>query len=142
MAKKKNAQPEARSRITDAFSVFARSTSTVLGSAWAFTVALLVIVVWAVTGPTFHFSDTWQLIINTGTTIVTFLMVFLIQNTQNRDAKAAHLKLDEIIRVLSGARKHLVNMEKMSDEDLEELQNEFSRVREKATRVLKKGRRE
>ncbi len=142
MAKKKNAQPEVRSRITDAFSVFARSTSTVLGSAWAFTVALLVIVVWAVTGPTFHFSDTWQLIINTGTTIVTFLMVFLIQNTQNRDAKAAHLKLDEIIRVLSGARKHLVDMEKMSDEDLNELQNEFSRVREKATRVLKKSRRE
>ncbi|MGB8342337.1 MAG: low affinity iron permease family protein [Chthoniobacterales bacterium] len=142
MAKKKNAQPEVRSRITDAFSVFARSTSTVLGSAWAFAVALLVIVVWAVTGPTFHFSDTWQLIINTGTTIVTFLMVFLIQNTQNRDAKAAHLKLDEIIRVLSGARKHLVDMEKMSDEDLKELQNEFSRVREKATRVLKKSRRE
>ena len=142
MAKKKNAQPEVRSGMTDAFSVFARSTSTVLGSAWAFTVALLIIVVWAVTGPTFHFSDTWQLIINTGTTIVTFLMVFLIQNTQNRDAKSAHLKLDEIIRVLGRARKHLVNMEKMSDEDLEELQNEFSRVREKATRVLKKGRRE
>ena len=100
MAKTKNAQPEVRSRITDAFSVFARSTSTVLGSAWAFTVALLVIVIWAVTGPAFHFSDTWQLIINTGTTIVTFLMVFLIQNTQNRDAKAAHLKLDEIIRAL------------------------------------------
>ena len=127
--------------MTDAFSVVARSTSTVLGSAWVFTVPLLIIVVWAVTGPTFHFSDTWQVIINTGTTIVTFLMVFLIQNTQNRDAKSAHLKLDEIIRGLGRARKHLANME-MPDENLEELQNEFSRVREKATRVLKKGRRE
>src|SRR6476620_1245353 len=83
-------------RIRDAFGVFARKTSNILGSAWAFVIALLIIVVWAATGPTFHYSDTWQLIINTGTTIVTFLMVFLIQNTQNRDAKAVHLKLDEL----------------------------------------------
>src|SRR6266403_2216725 len=79
--------------VSDAFRVFARRSSKVLGSAWAFAVAILIIVVWAGTGPTFHYSDTWQLIINTGTTIVTFLMVFLIQNTQNRDAKAVHLKL-------------------------------------------------
>jgi low affinity Fe/Cu permease len=83
----------------------------VLGSAWAFAAAILIIVVWAVTGPAFHYSDTWLLIINTVTTIVTFLMVFLIQNTQNRDAKAAHLKLDEIIRALKGARNELVDLE-------------------------------
>ena len=89
---------------SDAFRIFARRSSTVLGSAWAFSgIAILVIVIWGLTGPAFHYSNTWQLIINTGTTIVTFLMVFLIQNTQNRDAKAAHLKLDEIIRALEGA---------------------------------------
>jgi low affinity Fe/Cu permease len=140
MTKTKKAQPEVNSRIIDAFSVFARSTSAVLGSAWAFTVALLVIVIWVVTGPAFHFSDTWQLIINTGTTIVTFLMVFLIQNTQNRDAKAVHLKLDELIRALRGARNDLVDMEKMSDEELKKLENEFSRLRKKAIRPFKKGR--
>ena len=123
----------------DVFSVFARSTSSVLGSAWVFAAALLIIVIWGITGPAFHFSDTWQLIINTGTTIVTFLMVFLIQNTQNRDAKAVHLKLDEIIHSLSRARNHLVDLEKMSEEDLEKLQDEFTRVREKATRALKKA---
>ena len=90
--------------VSDAFRIFARRSSRVLGSAWAFAVAILIIVIWGLTGPAFHYSDTWQLIINTGTTIVTFLMVFLIQNTQNRDAKAAHLKLDEIIRALKGAR--------------------------------------
>ena len=125
--------------MTDVFSVFARSTSSVLGSAWVFAAALLIIVIWGITGPAFHFSDTWQLIINTGTTIVTFLMVFLIQNTQNRDAKAVHLKLDEIIHSLSRARNHLVDLEKMSEEDLEKLQAEFTRVREKATRALKKA---
>ena len=80
----------------------------------------------------FHYSNTWQLIINTGTTIVTFLMVFLIQNTQNRDAKAAHLKLDEIIRALKGARNQLIDLEKRSDEDLTGLEKEFERLREKA----------
>lgn len=125
--------------MTDVFSVFARSTSSVLGSAWVFAAALLIIVIWAITGPAFRFSDTWQLIINTGTTIVTFLMVFLIQNTQNRDAKAVHLKLDEIIHSLGRARNQLVDLEQMSEEDLEKLQNEFTRVREKATRALKKA---
>ena len=89
---------------------------------------------WALTGPTFHFSDTWQLIINTGTTIVTFLMVFLIQNTQNRDAKATQLKLDEIIRALKGARNQLVDLENMSDEDMKKLGEQFKRLREKAER--------
>jgi low affinity Fe/Cu permease len=119
-------------RTRDAFGVFARKTSTVLGSAWAFVCAILIIVVWALTGPTFHYSDTWQLIINTGTTIVTFLMVFLIQNTQNRDAKAVHLKLDELIRALGPARNKLVDLEKLSDDELKKLEGEFERLREKA----------
>jgi low affinity Fe/Cu permease len=118
--------------VSDAFRLFARRSSKIFGSAWAFIIALLIIVVWAITGPTFHFSDTWQLIINTGTTIVTFLMVFLIQNTQNRDAKAVHLKLDEIIRALRNARNELVDLEELSDEDLKKLENQFQRIRQKA----------
>ena len=120
--------------MSDAFRIFARRSSAVLGSAWAFGVAILVIVIWGLTGPAFHYSNTWQLIINTGTTIVTFLMVFLIQNTQNRDAKAAHLKLDEIIRALEGARNELIDLEKLADEDLASLEKQFERVREKAER--------
>jgi low affinity Fe/Cu permease len=120
--------------VQDAFRVFARKSSMVLGSAWAFAAAIFIILIWALTGPTFHFSDTWQLIINTGTTIVTFLMVFLIQNTQNRDAKAMHLKLDEIIRALKGARNQLVDLEKLSDEDLDKLEKQFERLRQKAER--------
>ena len=119
---------------SDAFRIFARRSSAVLGSAWAFGVAILIIVIWGLTGPAFHYSNTWQLIINTGTTIVTFLMVFLIQNTQNRDAKAAHLKLDEIIRALKGARNELIDLEKLADEDLTTLEKQFERVRKKAER--------
>jgi low affinity Fe/Cu permease len=119
---------------SDAFRIFARRSSSVLGSAWVFTGAIVIIVVWALTGPMFHYSNTWQLIINTGTTIVTFLMVFLIQNTQNRDAKAAHLKLDEIIRALKGARNELIDLEKLADEDLTSLEKQFERVRKKAER--------
>ena len=119
---------------SDAFRIFARRSSAVLGSAWAFGIAILVIVIWGLTGPAFHYSNTWQLIINTGTTIVTFLMVFLIQNTQNRDAKAAHLKLDEIIRALKGARNELVDLEKLADEDLTSLEKQFERVLKKAER--------
>ncbi|PYI82144.1 MAG: hypothetical protein DMF05_00440 [Verrucomicrobia bacterium] len=88
--------------------------------------------VWLITGPTFHFSDTWQLIINTATTVVTFLMVFLIQNTQNRDAKAMHLKLDELIRAVKGARNQLVDLENLSDEDLKKLEEQFRRLRKQA----------
>ena len=120
--------------VSDAFRIFARRSSMLLGSAWAFGIAILVIVIWGLTGPAFHYSNTWQLIINTGTTIVTFLMVFLIQNTQNRDAKAAHLKLDEIIRAVKGARNELVNLEKLADEDLTSLEKQFERVRKKAER--------
>ena len=118
--------------VSDAFRVFARRTSVMLGSAWAFVGALFIILVWALTGPTFHFSDTWQLIINTGTTIVTFLMVFLIQNTQNRDAKAMHLKLDEVIRALKKARNEMVDLEELSDQELDKLEDQFRRLRTKA----------
>jgi len=124
--------PDLYCRMRNAFRIFARTSSSVLGSAWAFIAAILIIVIWALTGPMFHFSDTWQLIINTGTTIVTFLMVFLIQNTQNRDSKAVHLKLDELIRALHGARNHLVDLEKLSDEELTKLEGEFERIHKKA----------
>jgi low affinity Fe/Cu permease len=119
-------------QVQDSFRRFARKSSEVLGSAWAFISAIFIIVVWGLTGPAFHFSDTWQLIINTGTTIVTFLMVFLIQNTQNRDAKAVHLKLDELIRAVQGARNRLVDLEKLSDDELKKLEEQFTRVRSKA----------
>jgi low affinity Fe/Cu permease len=118
--------------VSDAFRVFAHRSSVMLGSAWAFTGAAVVILIWLLTGPIFHFSDTWQLIINTATTIITFLMVFLIQNTQNRDAKAVHLKLDEMIRALKGARNQLVDLEDLSDEDLKKLEEQFQRLRKKA----------
>ena len=120
--------------VSDAFRVFARRSSVILGSAWAFAGAALVILVWLLTGPTFHFSDTWQLIINTATTIITFLMVFLIQNTQNRDAKAVHLKLDEMIRALKGARNQLVDLEDLSDEELKKLEEQFKQLRTKSER--------
>jgi low affinity Fe/Cu permease len=107
-----------------------------MGSPGAFLLALAVIAVWGITGPIFHFSDTWQLIINTGTTIVTFLMVFLIQNTQNRDAKAFHLKLDELIRAQEGARNQLVDLEDCSDEELARLQKAFERLRKEAPGTL------
>jgi low affinity Fe/Cu permease len=120
--------------VSDAFRIFARRSSRVLGSAWAFAGAIVILIVWGLTGPMFHYSDTWQLIINTGTTIVTFLMVFLIQNTQNRDAKAIQLKLDELIRALRGARNQLINVENLSDEDLTSLEKQFQRVRKQAER--------
>ena len=110
------------------FRKFAQITSQAVGSSWSFILAVLIIVVWAVTGPMFHYSDTWQLVINTGTTIITFLMVFLIQNTQNRDAKAIHLKLDELIKGVKGARTSMVTLEQLSDKDLELLQKEFERI--------------
>ena len=118
--------------VRDSFRHFARKSSEVLGTAWAFIIALVIIGIWGLTGPVFHFSDTWQLIINTGTTIVTFLMVFLIQNTQNRDAKAMHLKLDDLIRAVEGARNRLVDLEKLSDEELKQLEEQFTRLRKTA----------
>lgn len=114
----------------EVFRKFAHHASVAMGSPWAFMAAVTVIVVWAVTGPLFHFSDTWQLVINTGTTIITFLMVFLIQNTQNRDAQALQLKLDELLRAMKGARTGLVALEDLSDEELAKLQTEFERMHE------------
>ncbi len=129
---KKRGQRRNFSPVSEAFRLFAHRSATVLGTAWAFVVAVLIILVWGATGPTFHFSDTWQLIINTGTTIVTFLMVFLIQNTQNRDAKAVHLKLDELIRAIGGARNKMVDLEKLSDDELQTLEKEFQRLHQES----------
>lgn len=120
------------------FSQIANYISNVAGSPWAFITALSIIIVWATMGPIFHFSDTWQLIINTGTTIVTFLMVFLIQNTQNREAKATQIKLDELLRASKGARTSLVDIEELSDEELELLQNEFRQMHERYYTELSK----
>ena len=99
------------------------------GQPSAFILALAIICIWAVTGPVFQWSDTWQLVINTGTTIITFLMIFLVQNTQNRDARAIHLKLDELIRHVQGARNSLIALEDLSDEELDRLEREFRRLR-------------
>ena len=113
----------------DIFHTFAQKTSAVVGSPWASVLAMLVIIVWAATGPLFGFSDTWQLVINTSTTIITFLMVFLIQNTQNRDAKVMHLKLDELIRAVKEARNELIDLEDMSEDELWKLEEEFRKLR-------------
>jgi low affinity Fe/Cu permease len=113
------------------FRRFATRTADHVGSVGAFFLAIGLVVAWAVTGPMFHYSDTWQLVINTGTTILTFLMVFLIQNTQNRDAKAIHLKLDELIRAVEGARTRLVRLEELSDEELADLQQQFTRLHDR-----------
>jgi len=107
------------------FRKFARATSAIAGSPWTFVVAVSAILLWAVTGPLFGFSTTWQLLVNTGTTILTFLMVFLIQNTQNRDSHAIHLKLDELIRSVEGARNQLIDIEDGSEEVLTSLQSEY-----------------
>jgi low affinity Fe/Cu permease len=121
---------EVQTRTTnDAFGKFAASTSGWLGSKWAFAGAGSVIVIWAAVGPIFHFSDTWQLVINTGTTIVTFLMVFLIQNTQNRDARAINLKLNELIRAIDKARDQMIDIENLSDLELDQLQAKYENIK-------------
>src|SRR5690349_9890693 len=130
-----------RATLHDTFRTFAAHISIHAGSPWAFAAALAIVVIWAALGPYFHYSDTWQLVINTGTTIITFLMVFLIQNLQNRDAKAIHLKLDELLRAIKGARTEMVNIEDLADEDLDELQKEFAQLRERyAKRGLERRR--
>jgi len=117
------------------FRRFAHATAEVVGHAQTFVAAVVIVAVWGATGPLFHFSDTWQLVINTGTTIVTFLMVFLIQNTQNRDAHAMHLKLDELIRANKNARNALLGLESMTDEELARLQTEFEELRDHVARA-------
>lgn len=111
------------------FTRFSKSISGYVGSAYAFAAAMAIVLLWFATGPVFGYSDTWQLFINTGTTIVTFLMVFVIQNTQNRDSKAIHLKLDELICAVELARIELVDIEDRSEEELDRLQREFIRKR-------------
>ncbi len=117
--------------MNELFRKVAQSTSALIGTPIAFIVAALVVIVWAVSGPFFGFSDTWQLVINTGTTIVTFLVVFMIQNTQNRDSRAIQLKLDELLRAVQEARTTMVDLEDMSDDELEKLQREFEMLRER-----------
>jgi low affinity Fe/Cu permease len=122
--------PEVTARTThDWFGRFAASASGWLGSTWAFAVAALIIIVWAITGPIFHYSDTWQLVINTGTTIVTFLMVFIIQNTQNRDARAINLKLNELIRAIDKAGNQMIDIENLSDLELNELHARYEHIK-------------
>ncbi len=125
---------EARKQVAQAstislwFSRLASRTAQIVGHPYMFLFAVVILVVWAASGPFFHFSDTWQLIINTGTTIITFLVVFLIQNTQNRDAKALHLKLDELIRSHQPARNDMIDIEKLSDEELDELEKRYAAI--------------
>jgi low affinity Fe/Cu permease len=116
----------------DAFAKFAARCSGVLGSPWAFSLAVLTILVWAISGPALGFSEAWQLAINTGTTIVTFLMVFIIQNTQNRDARAIHLKLDELLEAVANAREELVDIEHATEAELEKREKEFAAHHEEA----------
>jgi low affinity Fe/Cu permease len=120
-----------------AFRRFAHNVSLAVGAPWAFGLSLLLVVLWAVTGPVFHYSDTWQLTINTGTTIITFLMVFVIQNTQNREMRALQLKLDELIRAVEKARNELVDLEDLSDEELRRLHEQFGELRHAAEARLK-----
>ena len=113
---------------SDHFGKFAGRSAHYLGSRWAFVIAIGIVFVWALTGPFFHYSDTWQLVINTGTTIVTFLMVFLIQNTQNRDARAIHLKLNELIHAIDKAKNQMIDVENLSDMELAELAKKYEQI--------------
>ena len=120
------------------FRKFSAGVAEAVGTPLAFGLAIAVVVVWALLGPAFGFSDTWQLVINTGTTIVTFLMVFLIQNAQNRDSRAVHLKLNELIRAVGGARNSLVDLEEMSDQELEKLHSEFKAIHDRLQEHVEK----
>lgn len=124
--------------MNDVFHKVAQRTSVIVGSPIAFFAAIIIVTTWAFSGPYFGYSDTWQLVINTGTTILTFLIIFLVQNTQNRDAKAIHLKLDELIRSIKTARNQLLDVEDMSDADLLTLHNEFLALRQKTELLIQK----
>ena len=123
----------------DLFTRFAKWASKASGQPLAFMIAVGVLLAWAITGPMFHFSDTWQLVINTGTTIVTFLMVFLIQNTQNRDIQAVHIKLDELIRSHQGAHTALLNLEELSSEELDNFRCDYLKLADEAREALRRG---
>jgi low affinity Fe/Cu permease len=147
-AKHRKPYVEAREQVSKSgglsfwFSRFANKTAQLVGHPYMFLFAVMVLVLWAISGPFFHYSDTWQLIINTGTTIVTFLVVFLIQNTQNRDAKALHLKLDELIRSHNPASNDLIDIEKLSDKELDALEKRYATIRKacEARRTAEKGK--
>jgi len=130
----------ARSR--SLFTRFATGASRATGRPATFVLAVTIVVVWAVTGPMFGFSDTWQLVINTGTTIITFLMVFLIQNTQNRDSEAMHVKMDELIRAFEGAHNALLDLEELEDEELDAVRERYRKLAEKARRDIEQGGRD
>ena len=121
------------------FARFSRWTARATGQPAAFGIAMLTIVVWVATGPIFHFSDTWQLVINTSTTIVTFLMVFLIQNTQNRDTAALHLKMDELIRSMDGAHNALMDLEELTVEELDRLRARYEELARRSREELRRG---
>ena len=121
------------------FANFANKTSQTAGSPWTFCACLLLVIAWAATGPVFQFSETWQLVINTGTTIITFLMVFLIQNTQNRDTQAMQIKLDELIRVVSGAHNALLDLEELDDQALDRFRLRYEALAEQARKDMEAG---
>jgi low affinity Fe/Cu permease len=118
------------------FSRFAKRAATITGKSYVFAAALIILIAWAATGPVFGFSDTWQLIINTGTTIVTFLMVFLIQNTQNRDTEAIQIKLDELIRTMAGTREEVMDLEELDEKELDMIRKEYLQLADVARRRL------
>ncbi len=119
----------------DFFDKISNKVSRAMGTPWSFFVAISVIIIWAISGPLFHFSDTWQLVINTGTTIVTFLMVFLIQNSQNRDSESMELKLNEIIRAIREARNDFIDLEEMSEDQMDKFQEEFRQLAKKRLKI-------
>src|SRR3954447_23137669 len=120
--------------IREAFTKFSAVSASLLGSPWMFVANVLLILVWLFSGPFFHYSDTWQLVVNTATTVITYLAVFLIQNTQNRDATAVHLKLDELISSMEGARNRFINLENVDEEELARLEEQFKMLKERAKR--------
>src|SRR5437868_15367283 len=122
------------------FSQFAKATADFSGRPVTFGIAVSILLVWGITGPLFHFSDTWQLVINTSTTIITFLMVFLIQNTQNRDAEAIQVKLDELIRAMQGAHTALLDLEELEDEELDRIRANYEQIAERARADLRQGK--
>lgn len=122
-----------------AFSRLARLVSYGVGRPLAFAIAFFIVLAWAVTGPIFHFSDTWQLVINTGTTVVTFLMVFLIQNAQNRDSLAIQLKLDEVLRAIDGAHTAIIDLEELTDEEIKVVRQRYLKIAEEGRKALRKG---
>jgi low affinity Fe/Cu permease len=132
-------QATLRRRAYQLFGEFANKVAAVVGSPWAFLAAAATIVVWGVSGPAFHYSDSWQLVINTGTTIVTFLMVFLIQSTQNRDAEAVQIKLDELLRATTGAHNALLDLEELEERELDSVHEVYCKLAEKARKDLRRG---